>query len=313
MSASAENSRSLCTEIIESTRSLFKSNVSHFHAISILFLLPIVLALVVYPSFHIALFHPNYNFTSFSLSNFEIIVLIVYTFSLVLFFLCAVATTTYSAVQAYHDRPINVISSIKSIRNSFFPLLYTFIILHAIFISITLVFSLIFVILVRILQYLGLIELKHDSNHLLFYVIPSLIVLIPVLIWLLVNWSLAYAIAVVESKWGYETLRRSANLVKGKRGVAFRIHLYYGLVILIIVVNGSRFLGKGNQWRSLAVILQTALSSVMGFMIMNQYLVANVVLCMYCKDFNGEKLIGDKFASEYVSLLVDDEKNHDDM
>ncbi|KAJ8569981.1 hypothetical protein K7X08_006558 [Anisodus acutangulus] len=155
----------------------------------------------------------------------------------------------------------------------------------------------------------GLIELRHDSNHLLFYVIPLLIVLMPVLIWLLVNWSLAYAIAVVESKWGYETLRRSANLVKGKRGVAFRIHLYYGLVILIIVVNGSRFLvnmgaAKGHQWRSFWVILETALFSVLGYVLMNQYIMANTVLYMYCKDLNVENLPLET-GGEYVSLPLD--------
>ncbi|KAJ8569982.1 hypothetical protein K7X08_006559 [Anisodus acutangulus] len=165
---------------------------------------------------------------------------------------------------------------------------------------------------------ISFIQLKYDSNHLSFYVIFISIVLIPILIWLQVNWSLAYVIAVVDSKYGFEKLRRSAYLVKAKRSVALSMMLLHGLLVGIMVVCGSMFLvlvgaGKGNQWRSLAVILQTAQSSVMGFMIMNQYLVANVVLYMYCKDFNGENLIGHKFANEYVSLLVDDENNHGDI
>ncbi|XP_060215225.1 uncharacterized protein LOC132642021 [Lycium barbarum] len=312
MSAPTEN-RSLWRDIIISTRNIFKANFGHFHAISILFLLPIFFTLVVYPCFHLALFHPDNVFTSFSLSKFEIIVLIVYILFLVLFFLCAVATTIYSTVQAYHDRPINLVLSIKSIRNSFFPLLSTFIVSQTIFISITLLFSLVFVFLVQILQVLGLIELKYDSNHLLFLVIPTLIVLVPVLVWLQVNWSLAYAIAVIESKWGYETLRRSAKLVKGKRWVAFWIHMYYGLVIVVMVVGGALFLvslgaAKGNQWRSFGVILQTALAIVFGYVLMNQYLMANTVLYMYCKDLNDENLPLET-GSEYVSLPLNEEKN----
>ncbi|KAM3203300.1 hypothetical protein P3L10_030926 [Capsicum annuum] len=57
--------RSLWREIIESTRDIFKSHIGHFHAISILFLLPIVFSIIVYPSFHLAIFHHDYNFTGF--------------------------------------------------------------------------------------------------------------------------------------------------------------------------------------------------------------------------------------------------------
>ncbi|OIT26038.1 PREDICTED: uncharacterized protein LOC109215741 isoform X2 [Nicotiana attenuata] len=319
-SASTEN-RSLWTEIGESKRSILKANCGHFHTLSILFLLPIFFSLAVYPSFHLALFHPDYDFTTFTqfpqshlfLSKFEIIVPIVYTLFLVLLFLFAVATITYSALHVSYGRPISLVSSIKSIRNSFFPLLSTFIVSEAIFISITLVFTLVFVFLVQVLQTLGLIELKYDSNHFLFLVIPVLIVLVPVLIWLQINWSLAYVIAVVESKWGYESLRRSFYLVKGRRWVAFGIHLYYGLSMGIMMVCGSMFLviagaAKGIQWMSLGVILWTALVSVMGYLMMNQYLVANVVLYMKCKDLNCEKLHSETsdFAGEYVSLPLDE-------
>nr|XP_033512465.1 uncharacterized protein LOC108945451 isoform X1 [Nicotiana tomentosiformis] len=322
-SASMENC-GLWTEVIESARRIFKANSGHFHALSILFLLPISFSLIVYPSFHLALFHSDYDFTQpiqfshFFSSHFEIIVPIGYTIFLVLLFLCAVATTTYSAVHAFYDRPINLFSSIKSITKSFFPLLTTLVVSHSIFISITLVFALVLTILVQILQTLGVFELKYDSNHLLFLVISGLIVLVPVLQWLQVNWSLAYVIALVESKWGYETLRRSSYLVKGQRWVSFGIHVYYGLSMGIMMVCGSMFLvnvgaWKGNQWRSFAVILQTALVSVMGYLIINQYLVANVVLYMKCKDLNCEKLpseTGGEFAGEYVSLPLEEEKNH---
>lgn len=296
---------------------IMKSHSPHFYALSILFLLPIFFTLIVYPSFHLALFHPHYNFTQLQsqmISFSEIIVLLMLTLLLVLFYLCAVATITYSAVQVSYDRPIDLVSSIKSIRNSFFPLLSTFILSHTIFISVILVFTLVFVFVAQILQSLGL---KYDLNHIWFLFI---LVIVPVVLWLQVNWSLAYVIAVVESRCGFETLRRSAYLVKGMRWVALLNMLSYKLLMGMLVISGSMVLvildaAEGNQWRSWVVILHTALCSVLGFLMMNYYLLGNVATYVYCKDFNGENSpleIGDKFAgaSEYVSMpLDDDEKN----
>ncbi|KAK6788467.1 hypothetical protein RDI58_012265 [Solanum bulbocastanum] len=127
-----------------------------------------------------------------------------------------------------------------------------------------------------------------------------------------VNWSFAYVITVVESKKGYETLRRSAKLVKGERWVALKILMYYETVIVWMVVLCAMFLARGEQWRSFAGILLTACTSVMGYILMNQYLVANVVLYMHCKELNDEKLMSETAAGEYVSLPVEEEeKNHD--
>uniref|UniRef100_M1DZ35 Uncharacterized protein n=1 Tax=Solanum tuberosum TaxID=4113 RepID=M1DZ35_SOLTU len=310
--STTENGGSLWSEIIESTRTIFKSHVRHFHAISILFLLPIMFSLILYTSFELAIFYPDYDFTTYTQLQFFAISSFVYALFLAFFFICGVGTTTYSAAQVIYDRPINVVSSIKSMKNSFFPLLSTFIVSQTIFISITLLFALILVFVVRIFQSLGLIELKSDSDHLLFLVIFSLIVLVPILIWLQVNWSLAYVITVVESKKGYETLRRSAKLVKGERWVTLKILMYYEIVIVWMVVWCAMFLARGEQWRSFTGILLTAFTSVMGYILMNQYLVANVVLYMHCKELNDEKLMSETAAGEYVSLPVEEEeKNHD--
>ncbi|XP_060212312.1 uncharacterized protein LOC132639952 [Lycium barbarum] len=309
MSASTET-RSLWLEILQSTGRIKGVNSGHFRVLSILFVLPIFFTLVVYPYFHLAVFHPDYDFTTFTqpqlshffVSNFEIFLLLMFTFFVFLFFLCDVATITYSTVHASYGRHINLVSSIKSIRNSFFPLLSTFIVSQTIFISITLLFALVLVLLSQTLQTLGLVELKYDLNHFLFLVF-ALIVLVPVLIWLQVNWSLAYVVAVVESKWGFETLRRSAHLVKGMRSVALSVMLFY-LVMVETVGGSSMYLvtmgtAKGEQ------MLQMLESSVMGYVMMNQYLMGNAVLYMYCKDLNDETLpfeIGDEFGNEYVSL-----------
>lgn len=314
MSPSTENGTPRA-EIAKSIQRIMKSHPLHFHALSILFLLPIVFTLLVYPSFHLAFFHPDYNLTQIQslrlpLSNSEIVVPIVCTLFLSLFYLSAVATITHSAVQALCERPINLLSSIKSIRNSFFPLLSTFILSHTILISMPLIFAVIFAY--------GLIELKYDLNHFLIWGFYLLIVLVPILVWLQVNWLLAYVIAVVEFKSGFEALRRSANLLKGKRWIALHKILFYGLSMGMLVVCHSIFLVVvGVADANLVVVFVIVQCLVVGFLLMNYYLLENVALYMYCKDefFNGEKSpleIGDKFsgASKLVFMPMDDEKNH---
>ncbi|XP_049404658.1 uncharacterized protein LOC125868098 isoform X1 [Solanum stenotomum] len=280
-----------------------KSHSLHFHGLSILFLLPIIFTLIIYPSFHLALFHPDYNFHQLDShylprSSFEIVIPILYTLCLSLFYLCAVATITHSAAQALCDKPISLLCSVKSIRNSFFPLLSTFILTNTILISIALIFVLVVVFLVQTLRSIGLIELKYDLNHFLYLCFFSLIVLVPILVWLQVNWLLAYVIAVLESKSGFEALRRSADLLKGKRWIASYAMLYgMPLMGLLVVTHSIVSVMAGVAHGSLVAIVV----AVAGSFMMNHYILENVALYMYCKDefFNGEKSpleIGDKFT-----------------
>ncbi|KAG5603501.1 hypothetical protein H5410_024993 [Solanum commersonii] len=191
---------------------------------------------------------------------------------------------------------MNLISSIESIRNSFSPLLSTFIVSHTIFISVSIIFALALVVLLQIIKKLGLIELQNDSNHFWFLFI---LVIVPVLLWLQVNWSLAYAIAAAESRWGFETLRRSAYLVKGMRWGSF---LDTFVLRASVGSNGD----WDDHWQSFSVTSQVMQCTVLGTVAMNQFLVLNVVLYMYCKDLEGEKL-----SFEDVSVPLDEEeKNH---
>ncbi|PHT33743.1 hypothetical protein CQW23_25543 [Capsicum baccatum] len=78
--------------------------------------------------------------------------------------------------------------------------------------------------------------------------------------------------------------------------------MYFGLAIVLMVVGYSIFLvsvdaAKGDQWRSLAVMLQTVLGSVFGYV-----LVANMVLYMYCKDLNNDENLAFQTGGEYLLL-----------
>lgn len=72
---------------------------------------------------------------------------------------------------------------------------------------------------------------------------------------------------------------------------------------VVFVLLGTR---KDDYWRSSSGTSQIVQCTVLGTLGMNQFLALNAVLYMYCKDLKGEKL-----PCEYVSLSLDDEKNHD--
>lgn len=64
--------------------------------------------------------------------------------------------------------------------------------------------------------------------------------------------------------------------------------------------------GKDDHWRSFSITSQVMQCTVLGALGMNQFLVLNVVLYMYCKDLEDEKL-----SFEDVSVPLDkEEKNH---
>ncbi|KAA8532931.1 hypothetical protein F0562_032952 [Nyssa sinensis] len=136
-----------------------------------------------------------------------------------------------------------------------------------------------------------------------------------VLVYLQVNWALACVIVVVESKWGFEPLRRSTYLVRGMRWVSLSLLLFFGSSIGFLVwsctgLAGTNPVGFTDGWKSWAFIVQTVVSSSFVTLLMLHNAASNAVLYMYCKAMHGELAweIAEEFAQEYVSLPFDDEK-----
>lgn len=156
--------------------------------------------------------------------------------------------------------------------------------------------------------------MDYDSNYFMGLAIFVGVALVLVFMWLQVNWSLAYVIVVVESKWGYEPLRRSAYLVKQMRWVALSVLLFFGVLIGLLVGGCSSFLvtvgAASGGWTSFGVILQMVVSSGFATLLMLQNIAASVVLYMYCKALHGELAleIAEEFAREYVYLPFDNDK-----
>ncbi|CAN4075586.1 unnamed protein product [Withania somnifera] len=316
--------------VLSQSKRIINAHSRHFLALSVLFLLPLSFSLIIYPTFQITLLHSYSNLSlAFFTSpdpfydqirnltqpdaQFLLLLLLVYTLFALLLSLFALATITYSTFHGFYGRPVKLVSSIKSVLYSFLPLIATLIVSLAIYAFIVLLFGLFAAIVVYCMEFLGF-EVDYNSNYFISLAAILGVLLVLVLIWLQVNWLLAYVIVILESKWGYEPLRRSAYLVKGMRWVALSVLLFFGVLIGLLVGGCSSFLvtvgAASGGWTSFGVILQMVVSSGFATLLMLQSIAASVVLYMYCKALHGELAleIAEEFAREYVYLPFDDEK-----
>ncbi|WRX14850.1 hypothetical protein QQP08_007337 [Theobroma cacao] len=112
--------------------------------------------------------------------------------------------------------------------------------------------------------------------------------------------------------WGLEPLKRSKNLVKGMKGVAFSMILFFGFVSGIFSWGSAVRWGDADadNWRSWAFVLDIVVTSTALMMLMLYNLAASTVFYMYSKAIHGELAgeIAEEFAREYVSLPFDDGK-----
>ncbi|KAL2519322.1 hypothetical protein Adt_15569 [Abeliophyllum distichum] len=321
------HSPNLCG-VLSETKRIFRANSRHFLALSILFLLPLSFAYILYPSLIITTSHTNSITSHYRQSLFifsytvpdpsyppsqksYLLITLFYLLFWFLFSIFATASITYSTFNGFYSRPVNFISSIKSILFSFFPLLVTVIASQIILILIFFIFGLFAAFVYEGIVTLG-IDVDYRSNYLLGFVICTTILILVLTIYLQVEWSLAYVVVVVvESKWGFAPLKRSAYLINGMKWVALSIMLYYGMLTGSLAMSFSTlasYLGGINSgW---GFILQAVVVSVLMTISMLYYIAAHSVLYVYCKVLHGEMVfeIADESAADYVSLPVDDGK-----
>ncbi|KAI5678966.1 hypothetical protein M9H77_09916 [Catharanthus roseus] len=309
--------------VLSVSKRIINAHSRHFLALSVVFLLPLSFSLIIYPTLENTLAQPNSFIPQQSLflslsatypepTKTQIIIPLLYCFFFLLLSVLAVASITYSTFHGFYGRPVKIVSSVKSIFYSFFPLLCTLFVAQIIMSLIILFYALLVALVYKSLLLLGF-EISLDSKYFVGFMIFVAVVTMLSLVAVQVNWALANVIVVVESKWGYEPLRRSASLVRGMKGVSLSMLLFYGIAIWFLVwacwtsvINGSE---AGGLW-SFAFVVQTVVGSGFVTLLMLQNVAANVVLYMYCKAFQGELAseIAEEFARDYVSLPFDCEK-----
>ncbi|KAL4574260.1 hypothetical protein LXL04_021088 [Taraxacum kok-saghyz] len=200
---------------------------------------------------------------------------------------------------------VNFFTALKSLAFSFFPVITTAIVAHVLLILISLSFILFVGVILTLGQNLGF-AIDYNSIYLMSVVGATLIVII---IYFHLNWSLAFAVVVAESKWGLAPLIRSSYLVKGMRLVSLLLTVCFGIFGGIFVwlfsdtlyrpaMSGQRFTGfmmLGTFFLTLLFLRST---------------VAGTVLYIYCMALHGELVleIAEGVNHDYINLPSDVEK-----
>ncbi|KAF8021430.1 hypothetical protein BT93_G1766 [Corymbia citriodora subsp. variegata] len=324
-----------CTVISESRR-ILKAHSRHFLALSVLFLLPLSFSVAAYPTLHRLLlkssssnaYHTQtllrrspllnppaqHHHQQSSVDVRSVLVGVGHTSFLTLLSIFAACSITYSVVQGFYGRPVKLLSAIKSIGTSFFPLLATLICTQAITSLIVIVSGILGFLILKGSELVIGNEISYSSPYFLGLVASIAVVLALVLVYLQVQWVLANVIVVAESGYGFSPLRRSAYLVKGMRGVTLSLTLFFGALLGLFVwtstLSTSESVIDGNEWKRWHFVAQIVATSSSLTLLMQFSLAATVVLYMYCKALHGELAmeIAEEFAREYVSLPFDDEK-----
>ncbi|XP_057810781.1 uncharacterized protein LOC131025168 [Salvia miltiorrhiza] len=316
------HSLNLCG-VLSETKRIINAHSRHFLALSVLFLLPLSFSLVVYPSLShspspLSHYHRSLFFFSSPdlppIARSHFILATAYALFVAFLSLCATASITHSTFHGFYGRPVKFVSSIKYVLISFLPLIGTLIISKFIMGLIAFGFGGFTMMVYNALALIG-VEIDYTNLYFLGFVALITALLLGVLIYLQVEWCLSFVIVVVESKWGFAALRRSASLVRGMRGVALCLILLFesllgllGLLCSTVVPSAGGL--SSRDWISWAFVFQAVVYTGFMTILMLYSVAATAVLYMYCKALQGELAfeIAEEFAQEYIRLPFDDGK-----
>ncbi|XP_047153935.1 uncharacterized protein LOC124825378 [Vigna umbellata] len=294
---------------ISESQLILKAHARHFHILSLIFLYPLSLSLLLSPTIS-NLFDYFCTQNSPSLLPPQTInpIFLLYSLFLLVSSNCGIITIIYSVFHFSHDEPVNLLSAIKSISTSFLPLLATSIVSQLIFFFISFFYGLLLILLIHGAKLFHLTLLPHSSPFIIGFLIVLPIIVVQT--YLEVNWILASVIVVVESCWGIKPLRRSAKLIKGMKGVALSCIFFYGFLGLIVIWNllyltrghdgfTESWFAAGLKWALILLFCYTQA------IVMLAKIAVTTVLYIYCKANNVE--IVEEFGKEYVSLPFHDD------
>ncbi|KAI3452875.1 hypothetical protein Pfo_009538 [Paulownia fortunei] len=276
----SSHSLNLCG-VLSETKRIINAHSRHFLALSVLFILPLSFSVIVYLSVSqspsiLSHYHRSLFFVSTPepeippIDKSHLLLPIVYGFFVLLFSLCGTASITYSTFHGFYGRPVKLISSIKSILFSFFPLIATLVITQII---------------------VGLIVFAFGVE----WCLSNVIVVVES------QWGFA---PLKRSAYLVKGMRRVAFAIIMLFGIllGFLAMLCSSLVPDVGGISGG--------WVSWAFIFQTVVYTGFMTILMLYSVAANAVLFMYCKALQGELAfeIAEEFAQEYISLPFDDGK-----
>ncbi|KAJ0674276.1 hypothetical protein HanLR1_Chr12g0438191 [Helianthus annuus] len=282
------------TGALYESRRIILSRFGHFLTLS-LFFLPLSFSITKYTLSRFSL--PDEPYTLVYIedhSNHQkhVTYYLFYTLLIHVLALCAIGTITYSTHHAFFGKPVKILDALKSLTFSIFRLASTIIAAYILVVTISLSVILFVATVIMLVHNLGF-DIDYYSVY--FPAIMGVILLV-VIICFPVNWSLAFAVVVVESKWGFAPLIRSSYLAKGMRSVSRLVRLYFvvfvGLMVMIFSAN---------------VMALTMIGSIVITMFLLWIIAANTVLYNYCKALHGELELEavEGFGHDYMNLPSD--------
>lgn len=309
--------------VLSESKRIINAHSRHFLALTVLFLLPLSFSVTVTPTIHQALIsrhgqsllrHRTPSSPPLSTTT-ALQIAVLYALWLSLLSLCATAAITFSVFHGFYGRPVKLISAIKSLSNSFLPLLVTAASIDLAILGLCSAFWLLLFVVSGTLRRLGFQVLSSSPLYIAFATV-CLVALMLLSAYLLVNWVLAGVVSVVEKSWGIDPLRRSSNLTKGMRRLSLSLFVFFGAFVgvLIWISSGSSLglNGSGsNGWKSVGFVVQIVVTSALISLLLLHGLAATTVLYVYCKAVQGElaaEIAEEEFAWEYIGLPFDADK-----
>ncbi|GAB4840066.1 hypothetical protein Ancab_020775 [Ancistrocladus abbreviatus] len=316
--------------VISESKRIINAHSRHFLALSVLFLLPLSFSITVFPTLHATFTARQPNrietllrlMSTFSndqdhqqpiISSKTLIFSILFTIFILFLSLSALGSITYSVFHGFYGRPVKLISAFKSLSSSFVLLLATAISAQLVVSLIFGVFGLFGFLGVKGIELIG-VQISYDSPYFIGFLLIWAAVFGLVLMYFAVNWALVSVIVVLESKWGFEAMARSRNLMEGMRKVGLSLVMFFGVFVVLLfwisMISDQDSDANDNWWKSWAFIVQIVATSAVLTLLLLHNIAASTVLYMYCKALHGELAdeIAKEFAREYVSLPFDDEK-----
>lgn len=127
-----------------------------------------------------------------------------------------------------------------------------------------------------LIVYIGNIDLIRVIANPYLIAIVSMLVILPLILYLEVNLILVKVVVVVESSWGLEPLKRSWKLVKGMKWLGFSTMFLFGSLQMILAWI------SGYSWVLIFVV--SPILAVLSF----YYIAVCTLLYIYCKEKHGE-------------------------
>ncbi|KAL1551079.1 hypothetical protein AAHA92_18965 [Salvia divinorum] len=302
--------------MLSDTSALITAHSLHFSALSVLFLFPSYFAAVVYvllslPSNPLQTLYLRL-LSIFSAADYQtpavgashlLFSLISLTFSI-----CATASISSSTFNAFYGKPVELASALKSALVSFLPLLATTL---AVEIVIGLIVSVFLGFLFMTSN--GIADLYYENQYYLAICIAVAALLVALVFYLQIEWSLSNAVVVLESDWGFAALKRSSYLVKGARGAMFSFLLFFLILAGVFGICFFKYVmieyGSGdgwNCWLALKIAAFAVFSSVLSL----YTIAATTVFYIYCKASRHElqfeiDAANGKLGDDYAPLPCD--------